>query len=192
MFHLINHLTDITAIMQSILNSDNNNSVSRNKSSSCRDNNTVGKMVPTSRIGSGSRNILFLCTCVLLTFCFVLDTAHCDYENTWNFYYEQPCCGNPTGFSAHHVRHHRGEFVLVSYFLVLNMRCVVALVVRASTVSLEMVSMNSSLKVSLHDETDVSNVADAFGIIDVLSVVDAVDAIDTTSTVHIRRQKRYR
>uniref|UniRef100_A0A182NI72 Secreted protein n=1 Tax=Anopheles dirus TaxID=7168 RepID=A0A182NI72_9DIPT len=37
-----------------------------------------------------------------------------DYENTWNFYYEQPCCGSGQsnvggiGFTGqHHLRHHR-------------------------------------------------------------------------------------
>uniref|UniRef100_A0A182T0C1 Secreted protein n=1 Tax=Anopheles maculatus TaxID=74869 RepID=A0A182T0C1_9DIPT len=37
-----------------------------------------------------------------------------DYENTWNFYYEQPCCGSGQsnvagiGFNGqHHLRHHR-------------------------------------------------------------------------------------
>lgn len=95
--------------MKSCFNSANNN-----KSSSkmiISDSRGI-KMMPTNRVrvGLGSRNFIFLCICVLLTFCFVLDTALCDYENTWNFYYEQPCCGNPTGFSSHHVRHHRGEF----------------------------------------------------------------------------------
>ncbi|KFB51405.1 hypothetical protein ZHAS_00019881 [Anopheles sinensis] len=36
-----------------------------------------------------------------------------DYENTWNFYYEQPCCGSGqsnggVGFNGqHHIRHHK-------------------------------------------------------------------------------------
>lgn len=34
------------------------------------------------------------------------DYAFGDYENTWNFYYEQPCCGNTNG--QHHLRHHKG------------------------------------------------------------------------------------
>ncbi|KAJ6642294.1 Semaphorin-2A, partial [Pseudolycoriella hygida] len=33
------------------------------------------------------------------------DYAFGDYENTWNFYYEQPCCGNTNG--QHHLRHHK-------------------------------------------------------------------------------------
>lgn len=40
-------------------------------------------------------------------FLLVIDNVLCDYENTWNFYYEQPCCGSPSG--QHHLRHHRGK-----------------------------------------------------------------------------------
>lgn len=40
-------------------------------------------------------------------FLLVIDNVYCDYENTWNFYYEQPCCGSPSG--QHHLRHHRGK-----------------------------------------------------------------------------------
>lgn len=47
---------------------------------------------------------LIPCLMVLLL---LVDTAQSDYENTWNFYYEQPCCGNTNG--QHHLRHHRGE-----------------------------------------------------------------------------------
>lgn len=36
----------------------------------------------------------------------IVDTAVSDYENTWNLYYEQPCCGGST--AGHHLRHHRG------------------------------------------------------------------------------------
>lgn len=32
-----------------------------------------------------------------------------DYENTWNSYYEQPCCGSPAN-QQHHLRHHKGNF----------------------------------------------------------------------------------
>lgn len=35
------------------------------------------------------------------------ELAFGDYENTWNFYYEQPCCGNTNG--QHHLRHHKGS-----------------------------------------------------------------------------------
>jgi len=37
-----------------------------------------------------------------------VDYARADYENTWNLYYEPPCC---TGASAvgHHLRHHKGK-----------------------------------------------------------------------------------
>lgn len=50
---------------------------------------------------------------ILITF---LDNVSSDYENTWNFYYEQPCCGNVNG--QHHLRHHRGiilHFILFFY-----------------------------------------------------------------------------
>lgn len=36
-----------------------------------------------------------------------------DYENTWNFYYEQPCCGNTNG--QHHLRHHKGNGKLTNF-----------------------------------------------------------------------------
>uniref|UniRef100_A0A1B0CZW5 Uncharacterized protein n=1 Tax=Phlebotomus papatasi TaxID=29031 RepID=A0A1B0CZW5_PHLPP len=49
---------------------------------------------------------LIPCLMVLLL---LVDTAQSDYENTWNFYYEQPCCGNTNG--QHHLRHHR-EFLI--------------------------------------------------------------------------------
>lgn len=50
--------------------------------------------------------------CVLVLF-FIFDSVWCDYENTWNFYYEQPCCGSSTGYNSHHVRHHRGEYTAI-------------------------------------------------------------------------------
>lgn len=43
---------------------------------------------------------------ITLILCLMIDISVCDYENTWNFYYEQPCCGNSNG---HHLRHHRGK-----------------------------------------------------------------------------------
>ncbi|KXJ74540.1 hypothetical protein RP20_CCG013423 [Aedes albopictus] len=46
---------------------------------------------------------------ILLLLLLVLDGVRCDYENTWNFYYEQPCCGGSTN-GQHHLRHHRGKF----------------------------------------------------------------------------------
>lgn len=77
-----------------------------------KDSQQSYKMLPPqkSRLDLRRSSIMFLCTCVVLSLCLMLDTALCDYENTWNFYYEQPCCSNPTGFSSHHVRHHRGEW----------------------------------------------------------------------------------
>lgn len=60
-------------------------------------------------------------SCMLLAFlflfCILIDTATCDYENTWNFYYEQPCCGSGSSSSGpHHLRHHRGESTCVIGF----------------------------------------------------------------------------
>lgn len=41
---------------------------------------------------------------VLLQF---VDYAQSDYENTWNLYYEQPCCMGSQG--GHHLKHHKGK-----------------------------------------------------------------------------------
>lgn len=43
---------------------------------------------------------------VLVLVLSLVDLAVSDYENTWNLYYEQPCCANING---HHIRHHRGN-----------------------------------------------------------------------------------
>lgn len=32
-----------------------------------------------------------------------------DYENTWNTYFEQPCCNGNTNGQQHHLRHHKGK-----------------------------------------------------------------------------------
>lgn len=59
--------------------------------------------------------IYMLLVLILITF---LDNVSSDYENTWNFYYEQPCCGNVNG--QHHLRHHRGiilHFIFIFYFI---------------------------------------------------------------------------
>ncbi|XP_063698787.1 semaphorin-2A isoform X2 [Culicoides brevitarsis] len=46
---------------------------------------------------------------LLLLVMFMLPySAKCDYENTWNFYYEQPCCSTYSlSGGSHHLRHHR-------------------------------------------------------------------------------------
>lgn len=44
----------------------------------------------------------------------IIDTIVSEYENTWNFYYEQPCCNLLIG--QHHVRHHRGNYYLYNLF----------------------------------------------------------------------------
>lgn len=46
---------------------------------------------------------------IILALVLIADFGLCEYENTWNFYYEQPCCGNTNG---HHLRHHRGKYIL--------------------------------------------------------------------------------
>ncbi|XP_065078888.1 semaphorin-2A isoform X1 [Ochlerotatus camptorhynchus] len=61
---------------------------------------------------------------LLLLMLLLLDGARCDYENTWNFYYEQPCCGS-NGNGQHHLRHHRdhvrefqcGKFYYRTFYL---------------------------------------------------------------------------
>ncbi|EAT42480.1 AAEL005996-PA [Aedes aegypti] len=45
---------------------------------------------------------------VLLLLLLLLTGVRSDYENTWNFYYEQPCCGGSSN-GQHHLRHHRVE-----------------------------------------------------------------------------------
>lgn len=50
--------------------------------------------------------ILYL-SYILMAILIVADSTVCEYENTWNFYYEQPCCTNLNG---HHLRHHRGKY----------------------------------------------------------------------------------
>lgn len=49
---------------------------------------------------------------VIVLITIIVDTAVSDYENTWNLYYEQPCCGNTAG---HHIRHHRGKCFFFFY-----------------------------------------------------------------------------
>lgn len=53
-------------------------------------------------------------TLATLVLCAAVHLASAEYENTWNFYYEQPCCGNTNG---HHIRHHRGN---LNVFFVMN------------------------------------------------------------------------
>ncbi|XP_055528942.1 semaphorin-2A isoform X1 [Wyeomyia smithii] len=54
--------------------------------------------LPTAVVGSVA--VTLLCAVSLLA------GVRCDYENTWNFYYEQPCCGGNSN-GQHHLRHHR-------------------------------------------------------------------------------------
>lgn len=39
----------------------------------------------------------------------ILDYTNADYESTWNFYYEQPCCLNIN--SHRHLRHRKGTVI---------------------------------------------------------------------------------
>lgn len=76
----------------------------------------IRKKKNMSYLFSPSSSLLYS-SCMLVVFtllCFILiDTATCDYENTWNFYYEQPCCGSSSSSSTpHHLRHHRGKFAI--------------------------------------------------------------------------------
>lgn len=51
----------------------------------------------------------------VLFFLLLLDTiVLADYENTWNSYFEQPCC-NTNG--PHHFRHHKGIKKKISNFI---------------------------------------------------------------------------
>lgn len=45
-------------------------------------------------------------THIILAALLLVDIINCEYENTWNFYYEQPCCSSQSG---HHLRHHKGK-----------------------------------------------------------------------------------
>lgn len=57
--------------------------------------------------------------CILILFAInSIILVSSDYENTWNFYYEQPCCGNTNG--QHHLRHHRGENETAYLFIYLT------------------------------------------------------------------------
>lgn len=50
--------------------------------------------------------LLLQITHIALALLLVIDIVNCEYENTWNFYYEQPCCSSQNG---HHLRHHKGK-----------------------------------------------------------------------------------
>lgn len=45
-----------------------------------------------------------------------VDYARADYENTWNLYYEPPCCTGAAAAVGHHLRHHKGKSALPSPF----------------------------------------------------------------------------
>lgn len=52
------------------------------------------------------KDLLLLFTHFIIVLLLKVDIGICEYENTWNFYYEQPCCSNSNG---HHLRHHKGK-----------------------------------------------------------------------------------
>lgn len=59
-------------------------------------------------IGCGPFGIIIV---ALFALCLAADAVVGDYENTWNLYYEQPCCGGSS--SGHHIRHqHRGRQIV--------------------------------------------------------------------------------
>jgi len=64
-----------------------------------------------------------LCSLSALLLVLVAQTIHveyarADYENTWNLYYEPPCC---TGSAAgHHLRHHKGKSLQLLRFRALH------------------------------------------------------------------------
>lgn len=58
--------------------------------------------VDNKTIASGLVHLAF----VSFALCALAGVAVSEYENTWNFYYEQPCCSSSNG---HHLRHHRGK-----------------------------------------------------------------------------------
>lgn len=97
MIQQVSYINDTSKLLQS---SQNITTIRKNK------NNMSNMLSPTTLFLSNS--------CMLVVFIglfFVLiDSAACDYENTWNFYYEQPCCGSSSSSSGpHHLRHHRGK-----------------------------------------------------------------------------------
>ncbi|XP_058066278.1 semaphorin-2A-like [Anopheles bellator] len=85
------------------------------------------------RTSESFRSSIGGCGLLLITsFMLLLRCSAGDYENTWNFYYEQPCCGsgqsssNGIGLNGqHHLRHHRdhvrefqcGKFYYRTFYL---------------------------------------------------------------------------
>lgn len=52
-------------------------------------------------------------THIVLAALLLIDIVNCEYENTWNFYYEQSCCSSQSG---HHLRHHKGKHRIINDF----------------------------------------------------------------------------
>lgn len=51
--------------------------------------------------------LLLQATHFILALLIIINIVNCEYENTWNFYYEQQCCSSSNG---HHLRHHKGKY----------------------------------------------------------------------------------
>lgn len=52
-------------------------------------------------------SLLLQATHFTLVLLLIVNIVNCEYENTWNFYYEQQCCSSSNG---HHLRHHKGKY----------------------------------------------------------------------------------
>ncbi|KFB51399.1 hypothetical protein ZHAS_00019874 [Anopheles sinensis] len=74
-------------------------------SSSSTRSGSSGRQPSSSLIRSG-RLLVLPVVCLLLLF--LPADVRGDYENTWNSYYEQPCCGG-TANGPFHLRHHGGS-----------------------------------------------------------------------------------
>ncbi|XP_036341428.1 semaphorin-2A-like, partial [Rhagoletis pomonella] len=58
----------------------------------------------TTRPQQQKAPMLFVYAAMLLLLVHCVPPISCDYENTWNFYYEQPCCSNEVTNYAKHKR----------------------------------------------------------------------------------------
>uniref|UniRef100_A0A182WBN0 Uncharacterized protein n=1 Tax=Anopheles minimus TaxID=112268 RepID=A0A182WBN0_9DIPT len=65
----------------------------------------AGPGLPCTGPPTRPRMLLIMVPTVLLLLLFLPGVVLGDYENTWNSYYEQPCCGGTTN-GPFHLRHH--------------------------------------------------------------------------------------
>uniref|UniRef100_A0A182Y2H0 Uncharacterized protein n=1 Tax=Anopheles stephensi TaxID=30069 RepID=A0A182Y2H0_ANOST len=68
---------------------------------------------------------------LLLGLLFLPGVVQGDYENTWNSYYEQPCCGGTTN-GPFHLRHHGAWALFWVFVIVLNITHPIEGLVRSS------------------------------------------------------------